>query len=84
MAGTAVGLVRRAHQIAAHPFAVQVHSSTLNHWLLNLAQPNLVNTADGKALWATRAQNAGEGTVFAGTAWIVSGEAYKRIKAHRF
>lgn len=84
MAGT-VGNVQRVHMLAAHPFVIETDDNDVGVFLVSLPEPNFQNTADAKGLWAARAENAGQGSQTPdGSAYIVSAEAMKRIKAHRY
>lgn len=79
------GMLQRAHAIAAHPFVIETDDNDVGVFLVSLPEPNFQNTADAKALWAARAENAGQGTeIPEGSAYVVSAEAFKRIRAHRF
>ena len=58
------------------------------HFLKNLPAPDFNLVSDPKARWAVAAK-AAEGSAAgsaaaAGTAYVVSAEVFKRLKAHRF
>lgn len=88
------GKVAYAQLIAAPPALVVTVTADAFDFLNELPEPNFTNTADAKTLWATRSvaynpSGASEGSVFpstggTATAWVVSAEAFKRLKAQRF
>jgi hypothetical protein len=61
-------------------------------FLEGLPEPDFRTVANPKALWATEATDRDEGSVIGGTeswggtisTWVVSAEALKRVKAHRY
>lgn len=70
--------------IAAPPAFVATKDDAVSIFLQGLPQPDFNVVANTKALWAARAVHP-EGTASpGGTAWVVSAEVLKRIRAHRF
>jgi hypothetical protein len=77
------GTVTRARQIANRPFYIQTLDSAVHAFLSTLPAPDFSSAAATQTLWAVQATARAEGSA-AGTAYVVSQECYKRIKAHRF
>lgn len=70
--------------IPAPPALVSSTSPDVHAFLVGLPAPNFSNTPLPRGLWAVVAGHA-EGTAsVAGTAWVVSAEAFRRIRAWRF
>ena len=78
--------------IAAPPALVQVVDADATAFLAGLPEPDFRTVANPKALWATAATDRDEGSVIGGTeswagtisTYVVSAEALKRVKAHRY
>lgn len=78
--------------IAAPPALVQTVDADVATFLSGLPEPDFRTVASPKALWATAATDRDEGSVIGGTeswagtisTWVVSAEALKRVKAHRY
>lgn len=73
----------KSRLIAAPPALVQTLDTDVHTFLSGLSAPDFTDVADAKALWATAADETGEGTA-EGTTYVVSAEAYKYVKARRF
>ena len=84
------GKLSRARLIAAPPAIVTTIAADVFNFLKTLPVADFQNAADTKALWAVEVNDTGEeGSLYpstGGTAatWVVSAEAFKRIKASRF
>lgn len=72
----------QAKLIAAPPAYVVTEKLEVNAYLRGLSTPDFDTTADVKTLWAVGA-GAAEGAG-SGSAYIVSAEVYRRLKAYRF
>jgi hypothetical protein len=90
MAGTATKQPGYARLLPNGPAFVEVPPAALelSHWIKNLPAPDVNVVADPKLLWKV-ATTAAEGTAAgsatsAGTAYVVSAEAFRRLRAHRF
>ena len=73
--------------ISAPPALVQTLDAGVEAFLSGLPEPDFRIVADPKALWATAATDRDEGSVIGGgtlTSWVVSAEALKRVKTHRY
>lgn len=78
------GNLIKGHLIAAPPALVQTVTADVVDFLDSLAPADFSVVADTKALWAVEIdQSLTEGTA-GGTAYVVSAEAYKYVKAHRY
>lgn len=70
--------------IASSPAFVASVDDAVHAFLSGLPAPDFNTTPNQKALWAVVA-SAPEGTASpAGSAWVVSGETLRRLRAHRF
>lgn len=84
------GNVQKARPIAGDPWIVQTVDPSLNAFLSGLPAPDFETVADTKALWATAADFADEGSILVGggggtlSSYVVSAETYKRVKAYRY
>lgn len=74
--------IDRSNQIAAFPYLIATLDTDVKAFLDGLPFPDFASVAETKALWAARATTTG-GTS-PGSAYVVSAEAYKRVKAHRY
>lgn len=75
--------VSRAFQIAEKPWVVQVNDTATRDFLAALnggGASDLALVEETIALWAVQVPNDS----VAGTAYVVSPEAYKRVQARRF
>jgi len=73
--------------IAAPPALIQVLGGPAATFLSGLPEPDFRIVANPKAVWATPVTAEGEGSVVAGgtiSSYVVSAEALKRVKAHRY
>lgn len=74
----------KAKLVAAPPALVQTVTPAVIDFLNSLDPADFRTVADTKALWAAPVtQSLTEGTA-GGTAYVVSAEAYKYVKAHRY
>jgi hypothetical protein len=79
--------ITRVFQIAAQPWVVQATDATNDHFLRTLggvdgdARSDLVSKVETQALWAIHVPNTGSD--LSGSCYVVSSEAYKRLKAGR-
>lgn len=69
-------------QIAAFPFLIETLDADVRTFLDGLPIPDFSITQHTDVLWATRARVQGGTTP--GSAYVVSSETYKRLKAHRY
>jgi hypothetical protein len=74
--------VSKAYQIAEKPWIVQVTDTPTRDFLAGLisSPADLIDTEETLLLWAAELDGAPD----AGTAYVVSPEAYKRVQARRF
>lgn len=71
--------------VPAAPHIIRSTDASVHAFLTGLSPVNFLTIADPKGVWAVVVANAGEGTAASsGTAWVVSDECYRRIKAHRY
>lgn len=70
--------------IPAPPALVNTASPDVAHFLAGLPAPDFSNTPLPRSLWAVVASKPDGTASVAGTAWVVSAEAFRRIRAHRF
>jgi len=69
-------------QIAAFCYLIATLDSGVQTFLDGLPLPDFSQVEETKALWSTRARV--EGGTTPGSAYVVSAEAYKYVKAHRY
>ena len=72
----------REVQIAAYPYLIATLTTAVRDYLDGLPLPDFALVDEPTALWATRARMDG-GTI-PGSAYVVSAEAHKRVRAHRY
>lgn len=74
--------VSKAYQVAEKPWIVQVTDNAAHTFLQGLisSPASVVNTEETLLLWAAELDDGGD----AGTAYVVSPEAYKRLQATRY
>lgn len=74
--------VSKAFQVAEKPWIVQVTDTATRDFLAGLISTPATfdDTEETLLLWAAQLDDSGE----AGTAYVVSPEAYKRVQARRF
>lgn len=78
--------------ISAPPALITTPDGDVTAFLSGLPAPDFRTVADPKAIWATPADDRGEGSVIGGTeswagtlsSWVVSAEALKRVKTYRY
>jgi len=74
-----------SRQIAAFPFIIETLDENVALFLAGLPTPDFSTTLDTNVDWATqciaRYEGGSEG---GGSAWVVSAQTFKRIKAHRY
>lgn len=83
----ATGNVLKARPINTFPFIIHTVDADVMVFLEDLPAPDFNLVADAKALWATSASHAGEGSQYddgEGSAFIVSAETYKYVKTYRY
>lgn len=67
------------------PHIIRSTDASVHAFLTGLSPVDFQTIADPKGIWAVSVSNAGEGTAASGgSAWVVSDECYRRIKAHRY
>ncbi len=76
------GNIDRTNQIAAFPYLIATLDAGVKTFLDALPFPDFATVEETQALWAARATEQGGTTP--GSAYVVSAEVYKRIKAHRY
>lgn len=66
-------------------WVIQTTDDAVNGFLAGLSPVDFRTLADPKGVWAVVAADAGQTAGgFSGTAWVVSDEAQRRIKARRY
>lgn len=82
--------IYRSRPIPADPWVIQTIDGEASAFLAGLPAPDFRILADPKALWATAVDDTDEGSIVVGggggtvATFVVSAEAHKRLKAHRF
>ncbi len=79
------GNLTQSKLIAAPPALISTADAEVAAYLAGLPAPDFDTTADWKTEWAVAAASP-EGTEFdsSSTAWVVSAESYRRIRARRY
>lgn len=79
------GNLQYKRPIPNHPWVIETTDNTVNGFLAGLSPVDFRVIADPKGVWAVNVADSGMGSASdAGSAWVVSDECYRRVKAHRY
>jgi hypothetical protein len=79
------GNLNGARPIPDVPWIVQSVDPAVHAFLVGLPEPSFETLADPKVRWAVNALDAaGTAETGGGSAYVVSGETYRYLKAHRY
>lgn len=82
---TPTGNIQYHAPIPGVPHIVRSTDTAVHTFLTGLSPVDFRLIADPKGVWAVVAAASGEGTASeAGTAWVVSDECFRRLKARRY